>query len=625
MGKTLEEHLKHAAALFDVGKIVMAGQLWQAILKIDPANSEAKAGLRKVRDSLAAGADAESAVSGTDSDAPAASLQAQPLSEESQDERDELPQPDDAQDDSSASASAEFERYLLKGRSLYDEGDLQGALEAWEKAFAIDPGQSLVQSYARGVRRELGLPMPDDLRHPAQEGNDSPLAEKPLDDNSDQLDSKASGCSGHPPSNISYAESGFVNIEIERRAPALPKKTGGDEEIRLLIDRGSNLYEMGQLENAVVAWSEALALDPDNSLIKSYLSLAQSDLDNEKAIIPSDCGPSLTQAPPEDDGPTALPSISSSGATETNRIRNGNASSATAPFRNQSSRTATAEDDSGESASKNRFGKTTGDPIAPHDKRSASASAKNPITQMPDVVTHSPALNRHGPSLHDDIHISPLLPRPRVLAISLVAALLLVVGAFWIKATQKDALLKAAQTAIREAAIKQAAQYEKVEPLALTTAELGAQARAAMADSPIKAFMLAQEAIKRDPMDTSAPKLLEDAKRAMAALPLPQDAKGGSLNQLMAAGNLDSAEKLLEARLMQNPGDMRTRENLARITLLAARAYARLGRWDSARSQLSMGAALFPNDLAWRARLKLLDYLQSAPEDEQRRWIELLG
>jgi len=473
VAKTLAEHLKHAAALFDAGETVAAGQAWRAIIKIDPSNSEAKSGLLKV-----------------------------------------------------TASSADVERYLIEGRSLYDSGDLRGALGAWEMALAIDPDHQLALSHARGVRKELGIPI---------------------------------------------------------------------EQVKALIDSGARSYETGDFEGAASAWSEALALDSENNLVKAYLDLAQSDLDNQK----------------KKNEPTGIRDQGAGSREQGTGIR----VSIDAP---QSGATITPNSTLHPS------------PLAHHT---------SPITPRPSpIIPHpSPIIPHPSPIAPRP---SPSLTRPRYLAVFFVTALLLSGGAVWFRVAKKDALLRTTQTAIRENAIKQASSSARHDDLAMTVSELCAHAKAALFASPLRAYTLAQEAVKRDPLDTTAAKLLEDAKRAVSAiqqgapgtpytqpgtLAKPSPQQGSNLNQLMASGNFDEAEMLLEARLTKKPDDMKARESLARVNILKARERARQGRWASARSSLLMGMALFPNDLAWRARLKLLDYLQTAPEDEQRRWIEMLG
>jgi tetratricopeptide (TPR) repeat protein len=206
---------------------------------------------------------------------------------------------------------------------------------------------------------------------------------------------------------------------------------------------------------------------------------------------------------------------------------------------------------------------------------------------------------------------------------ALIVTALLVAAVSVVRNVRKDALLAAARTAIREDAIKRAEQSIKTERLMPTVDELCQDARSLMHSDPLAAYLLADEALKRDRMDASAPKLMEEARQAMMYRSAPPPS--GNYAKLMAAGDLEGAADLLEAQLRRNPNDRRTRENLARVSLLMARAFAANGNWEGARTRIMLGSALFPSDLEWQARLRLLDYLRAASEDERRLWIGLLG
>jgi hypothetical protein len=114
---------------------------------------------------------------------------------------------------------------------------------------------------------------------------------------------------------------------------------------------------------------------------------------------------------------------------------------------------------------------------------------------------------------------------------------------------------------------------------------------------------------------------MDEAKRAMLAQYVPQ----GNFARLMASGDLGGAAALLEGQLRRSPNDQKARENLARVSLLLARDCAAQGNWEGARLRLLLGSALFPGDMEWRGRLRLLEYLRSAQEDERTRWIGILG
>ena len=103
-----QPHLIRADALFATGDVVQAGQIWQAILKRDPANASARAGLYRVKRAL-------------------------------------------------APASDQNERLLADGCTLFDMGQVQDALAKWEQILAADPGHKLAAAYANDARRDLGM------------------------------------------------------------------------------------------------------------------------------------------------------------------------------------------------------------------------------------------------------------------------------------------------------------------------------------------------------------------------------------------------------------------------------------------------------------------------------------
>jgi len=503
--KTLAEYLREASDLFDAGEVIKAGQIWQAILKKDPSINEAKSGLLRVREIL----------SGNDRQIQSKSVTTgvQPLSETS---------------------AEDIEGYLREGCSLYDKGELHEALNAWEKVLAIDPLHYNALSYVRGVRKELGLAMPD---------------------------INAITASNKPPSDRS-------------------------QELAILLERGSELYEMGMFEDAVRVWKSALAIEPDSSLTKGYLAMVQKDMEaRSNAAQSSSLSSSVEpiQAPVEQ-GPVM-------------------------PVEKTEQKPVSVE-------------RNAQSPV----NRPIALPAQEPQTKMPWVITQKPGLEWHEQESAENKKRASILNlhKSRFLRIAVAVVLLLGAGAAWLSSVKKDALLNAMQAAIREEAIKSAQQSNSLDDLTLTPAELKSQAKAAMSHSPLRAYLLAQEVINRDTLDTTAARLLEQAQQAMIALPLPS-ASDGNFNRLMSAGNFEAAEALMEVRLRQSPNDIRAREDLARVSLLMVRGFVKQDKWDSARSRLLMGAALFPKDPTWQARLKLLEHLQSMPKEEKNRWIDLLG
>src|SRR5208283_4280545 len=106
-----QAYLTRADTLFAGGDVVQAGQIWQAILKRDPAHQAARAGLLRVK----------------------AHFEAQEV------------RPD-------------VERLLREGCTLFDMGQYEDARRKWEQILAAEPGHKLAFAYANDARRELGMP-----------------------------------------------------------------------------------------------------------------------------------------------------------------------------------------------------------------------------------------------------------------------------------------------------------------------------------------------------------------------------------------------------------------------------------------------------------------------------------
>jgi tetratricopeptide (TPR) repeat protein len=125
-----QSHLARATTLFEQGEVVQAGQIWQAILKRDPAHREARAGLYQVKLAL--------------------------------ERNNGEPDPD---------------TLLQDGCTLFDLGQMRDALAKWERILARDPGHKLANAYANDARRELGLPvrpLADDPAGAADEPSSQP-------------------------------------------------------------------------------------------------------------------------------------------------------------------------------------------------------------------------------------------------------------------------------------------------------------------------------------------------------------------------------------------------------------------------------------------------------------------
>ena len=140
-------YLRQADDLFARDELVKAGQIWQAILKQQPAHAEARERLVTVRQRLLALREAQQVAAAPAPPSVAPTPTPTPI-----------PTPNQAPAPTSAPAPPEPNHLVIEGCTLYDMGQLGDALKKWEQALAIDPGHPLARSYANGARGELGLP-----------------------------------------------------------------------------------------------------------------------------------------------------------------------------------------------------------------------------------------------------------------------------------------------------------------------------------------------------------------------------------------------------------------------------------------------------------------------------------
>lgn len=52
----------------------------------------------------------------------------------------------------------------------------------------------------------------------------------------------------------------------------------GEQDINALIQKGVSLYEVGDIENALIVWEKALQLQPDNDFLQEYINNAKREL-----------------------------------------------------------------------------------------------------------------------------------------------------------------------------------------------------------------------------------------------------------------------------------------------------------------------------------------------------------
>ena len=246
-----EPYLNRAASLFDLGDVVQAGQIWQAILKKNPDHQVARAGLYKVKVHFDVRA-TQGGLIPPEPPAPAtekvetgkwATLNAQ-AAEAPEIRPEPVPQP--AAPIPAAVPLQPFkpveedaEVLLRDGCTLFEMGEVSDALLKWERILAFDPGHKLARAYANDARKDLGMPA-------LGEGEAPPPAPEAA------------------PASQAAAES-MADDDAETQA-------------ELMVRSGVQIYELGMLDEAIAKWEQVLELEPDNRNAKEYLAMAQKDL-----------------------------------------------------------------------------------------------------------------------------------------------------------------------------------------------------------------------------------------------------------------------------------------------------------------------------------------------------------
>lgn len=615
-------YLRQADQLFAQGEIVKAGQIWQAILKQQPAHAEARERLLALRDRLLAQRlEAERAA------AQAAPPQPAPLPEPEPVQPPPpapaaflaptpalapmappppLPQPPTASLTPAPPAPApaapapppppshvEPERLVIEGCTLYDMGQVADALQKWEQALAIDPNQSLALGYANGARRELGLP-------PLQ--GSAPAA------------------------------------PVEEVAPQV------DEDVDKLLREAVQLYDMGLTEEAISKWEHVLALEPHREEIRGYLRQARLEV-TQTAAQPAPAQPAPVQSKPAQPAPTQPSAQAPAPEAEALALKLRQAEHLLTLQRpdeaaftyQQALRLAPGNPEAlaglercrrpQAGTSSTGIGLDLPDRIAMAEEEPTLVVTDSGRVEPPASMTRSAPPPREGLSLPTRLQEAssrlPWLQEPKVWAIAGGSVLVLTVGLYALHSYRKDQALKEAVKAARQAALAPIAQQAQSPSLTETPAAILREGESVLETDPLRAYFRAQFILAQNPGDAGAAQLLEKAKAA-----LPGGVAGASLPEFqkhLQAGDLDAAAKVLDALLRAQPDDPALRARAARLNLAFCSAHAGQAHWDEAAEDLRRGRALFPSDKSWQARLLLLERLKSLPKSQQAAWLPLLG
>ncbi len=612
-------HLRQADTLFAQGELVRAGQIWQAILKQNPAHAEARTNLLVVKQRLLALRETEAAavaalpppqevpaepaaselappampMANPPSMAPEASPpvdDARSTAPEAQspmvDARSTAPEAPSSVDPGKVITGAlDPERLLRQGCTLYDMGQLEDALKKWEQVLTLDPDNHLARGYANGARRELGLP----------------------------------SLQAHTPSAPVEAEVHDAEYDIEK-----------------LLREAVQLYDMGLTNEAISKWERVLALEPQRHEVEGYLRLARKEAASE-ASSPT----SVPQARATSPDAEALDLKLRQGEHLLNLQRRDEAAFtfqqalALDPGNARALQGLERCRKPGAQPPPDTGSRSVAAPVLALDAQGRIAMAETgaPVPTEPQGVEPPAALQKAAPAPREGLSLPerlreitdklPWLKNPKILAGAGGGVLALAVVLILVNSYRNDQATKEEVRASRAAATASVAQQAQAPELAESPAELRQEAEAALGVDPLRAYLRAETLLSRNPGEAAAPQLLEKARAGLQG-----GVTGASLPEYqkhLQNGDLEAALKVIDALLRAQPEDASLRARAARLNLTLCFAHASQAKWDEAREDLLRGRALFPGDKTWQTRLKLLEKVKAMPKDQRPAWIALLG
>jgi tetratricopeptide (TPR) repeat protein len=584
-----EPYLNRAASLFDLGDVVQAGQIWQAILKRDPNHAIARAGLYKVKVYF----DARATQDGLVAPAPPP-----------------VPEP---QRSPAAAEPDEVGELLERGCALYDAGRIEQAVAAWEKVLSLDAANTLARGYLDGAKRRLeiesvrtgSLPLLRDEPAPApvQEHED---LDQLLQDGCTLFDMGQTGdallkweriLASNPTHALALAyandarkELGLAPLQLgeapaeSRPATPVSARTEADtdaSQVEQWVLDGVQLYDMGMLDEAIEKWQDALALDPTHGNAAAYLQMGVRDREQDEKAA---------KAPPQPPSasafilpPTAPPMAPSAPAPPAAWVT---------------------------------------EPQLPAVRPVVVPAPVGP----PKALTTPAKPSRVGlkvPGAFQGVALPEWLNTPRNLGILIGAVVLLGIGSFFLWDHLRELARKEAVASAKADALRSVSRQVQIATLAETTEAVRKEAEAALGDDPLLAFFRAQEWLRLDQDNAAAAQFMDQARGKMTELP-----PSGSLadfQKFVQAGDLEAASKVIRGLLRQTPDAQDYREKARGIDLALAQYYANKERFGDAKDALCRVRAMFPQEKIWQAKLKLLDAIQAMPRADRAGWIQMLG
>lgn len=557
-----EAYLNRAASLFDLGDIVQAGQIWQAILKRDPEHKVARAGLYKVKLCF----DARATQGGMTPPPPGPKAEADPFRTGSRPIPALTAPPEPA-------PAVDGDRLLRDGCTLYEMGEVADALRKWEQLLAAEPGHALARTYANGARKDLGLP-PLEAGAPAPAGGGGPdvrdtRAQSPL----------APSAPAAPPAPA-----------VPEAPPPAPVGEETESAASLLIREGVQLFDVGMLEEATDKWQRALASEPGNSLAVEYLDMARRE--QEEAAARQRPRPTPLAAATPAPTPGMTPPLPAPAAPVVLKLQLDRPAATPSP--------------------------------APPLRLEAQASPRVP-SLPPKAITSRPTPQRDGLKVPDPLKGMALpswLDSPRKVGLIVGGTLAALAVALVLGQQQRERALKAAVLAARAEALKPVARQVEIASLAEAPEAIRKEAEDALGEDPLLAYFRARECVRLDGGDAKAAHLRDQARTRMASRAA---GPGDGYDKCLKAGDLEGAFKAIRGLLCQSPEDAEFMAKARVISLTLAQRYAGKERFNDARDCLILVRAMYPQETIWPAKLRLLKAIEGLPKGDQAGWIPMLG
>lgn len=583
-------YLQQADALFAAGDVVKAGQIWQAILKREPAHGPAREGLLKVK-AILDQPKAEAVASAPPEPEPAPP--AAPVAP--------VAPPGPSQD--------ELDLMVRQGCTLYDMGQVEDALGKWEEVLVHAPNHAMALEYAGGARKELGL------APGAPAGLPAPAPAAPA------------------------------------KAPeaAAVKPAGDPSEIDALLRGAAQLYDMGVVEEAMDKWRKVLELDPDHEQARSFIRMAEKEeaenrqrwaaatsaMTSQAPASPAPASPlpstpGHVQSSPLADATVAMPSQLHGQeprlAQARHLLETGHANEAVHAFRQL------VEENPNNQEARNGLAQaqaalvTSTAPPGQGQRLMADWVVATKSVPVPAAVTSAAPPKRGGlqiPEVLRAIQLPPWVLTPTFLGGVAGGFLALGIGLHFYRAAQQDRRLLADVQAALQAAKAPVAKATAIADLDESPAAILAEGQKALKDDPLRAYHRAKEVLRRAPSDGAAAQLLERARLALVPLGSTPVTRAEA-DAAFRDRDLVKADRLMDAVLRADPENRELLLRATRLLSLLAQAHAAGGEWDEAREALLRARALAPQDRTWNARLSLVDRIKDQPRQEQPGWIALL-